>query len=232
MTRQEVGELRMRRWLVLAVLLGRLGLPSSLWSQEVSVGIQAGPVLAGILFQDPYSLENTGVKTAFQLGVPFRLALSDRWGLRTGLRFARKGFDDAGAFPGSQTLDYLEVPLLADIRMPWLTSVHFMAGPLLSYELRCRISGVAQIGSTTCDDPLVSMERKPLDLGVVVGLGVDREVGGIPFTLDVQGALGLRDLKKEALPPGYAQNMAVYFSLGILYPWQTLFGDGRAEENR
>jgi hypothetical protein len=115
-------------------------------------------------------------------------------------------------------MDYLEIPAVLKVGIPWRTSPHLIAGLAVSYQIRCRVTDVVAVQSTGCDDDMVGMEWRGLDVAGVVGLGISHPFRNGHLFLDITGALGLKDLKVEPLPPGTARSVSVLFSTGFVLP--------------
>jgi len=98
------------------------------------------------------------------------------------------------------------------------TSFHVLSGPFLGLLVRCRVIGAAIVGTMGCDEPLAGIDRKALDAGVAFGFGVGRGIGQHRVSVDIQTALALTDSKDRSLPPGNAENVSAYLTIGVFRP--------------
>ena len=106
-------------------------------------------------------------------------------------------------------MTYLELPLLVSVNAPWTTSPHVLAGPSLSFELSCSVTGAPEVGSVGCGESQVAWERAKAQLGLWFGFGLGRRLGKGKLALQFMGNLSLTDLNHEALPRGYIRLVAV-----------------------
>jgi hypothetical protein len=83
-------------------------------------------------------------------------------------------------------VDYIEVPVLAKLRMPIPgargPSAYVAGGPMYAWQLNCKVSasGESSIGSSECGDQFQTFQTaiKSADRGVVFGGGLDFGIGG------------------------------------------------------
>jgi len=114
----------------------------------------------------------------------------------------------------SLRLSYLDLPLVARISIPIDDSPlvpHVYAGGFVGFETGCglRVSGVVSL-ELDCD--VAAADRQSTDYGVVFGGGTDVRLGPGAVTLDVEYALGLRNMHTE--PDGKAHSRVFAFAAG------------------
>lgn len=200
--------------------------PGMLHGQEVDVGARVGLGLSGILWGDAYLDEQTDPAPGFQLGFFAERELSGFSFALAELRYSRRGAGDGGAQPGTFVMDYVEMPITVGLRTSRDTSLHIRAGPVLGYDVRCQMTGVAVLGSVACDHPVAGMDLRGFEVGALLGVGVEKPLGGRRYSLELQGTLGLQDLTSGPLPPGSARSVFIALTLGI----HDLFGsEGNAK---
>jgi hypothetical protein len=203
---------------MIAVVLGLACFARKTAAQEIVLGARAGLTLSAIEFEDPYASEQIGVRKGLHLGGVASVGLGRFLDAEVSVLMTQRGFLDAGAHPGSFKMDYLEIPAVLKVGIPWRISPHLIAGLAVSYQIRCRVTDVVAVQSTGCDDEMVGMEWHGLDVAGVVGLGVSHPFRNGSLFLDITGAVGLRDLKVEPLPPGRARSVSILFSTGFALP--------------
>lgn len=203
--------------LALGVLLAAH--PGHVYGQDLAIGARGGATLAAMLWQDPYAADQTAIQSGAHVGLVAAWRIADHAAIQAELLYTRKGYADGGAHTGTVAADYVEVPVLLTLRLPWRTTPRLLFGPMVSVETRCRLSGVVIVGETACGDSLVGMARRRLDVGVMTGAGVARDIGERSVALDLIAGIGLRDIKAEPLPPGYARNVVLYASVTVLRPF-------------
>ena len=123
-----------------------------------------------------------GARTGFAAGLALA---SSSGGLGFGAEalYAQRGVTSSTGLD-ARSLDYLDVPLYARVALPLpLVTPYAYAGPMVSFELRCRSGGVA------CPDT----GRPKRSYSVVIGAGAS--LGGGGLSLEGRYIYGLTDLK-------------------------------------
>jgi hypothetical protein len=190
--------------------------PTATESQSLSVGGSVGFVAGAVWFEADESNE-WWPKPGFRVGGVAAYEVSRILSLHAELAYVQKGWTEHNA-GGGRRLTYLEVPVLLALRAPWTTAPELLAGPSVSFELGCSVTGVPDVGSVSCDDARVAWHREKTQVGMWFGLGLRR--GGGRRRLDVQLLfnLGITDLNRETLPRGYSKLLALSLSVAYTIP--------------
>lgn len=211
--------------LLTGALFGALVLAGPASAQGLSLGAEAGVNLSNLSVDDE-SVDfgsTTGIRVGGTLGYDAGVL-----GFQTGAAFSQKGasfesLEDAGLDDASLNLEYLEVPLLMNLDIPTgpaPVSPTVYAGGNFGFELSCGISASAQgvEGSSSCAQGQedVAVETKSLDVGLLVGGGLDFSAGPGALTVDVRYDLGLSDITDDegATSPVELKNRNVQATAG------------------
>ena len=197
--------------LALALLSALLLCPIQAHAQ-LSVGGRFGVNNSAALFEDEHSGDRIGARPGPVLSGLAAYQLNSIFSLQLELMFIQKGWEEPET-GGGRRLTYLEVPLLLSVNAPWTISPHLLAGPSVSFELGCSVTGVPDVGSVSCGESEVAWERAKTHLGLWFGLGVGHRLGKGKLALQFMGNLGLTDLNQEALPRGHITLVAVTASV-------------------
>ena len=117
---------------------------------------------------------------------------------------------------------YVEIPVLAKIRMPWARSgpvvPYASVGPSVAFEVSCRLRG--KDGDTylnyLCDGPPVHFDqRKKFDYGLMLGAGVEIPMAVGRLTVDLAYDWSIRDLADSPDIPGAVRHGAFMASAGF-----------------
>lgn len=168
----------MKTVISLAALLLLAGLPTAqAQGLRVKGGLSYGNVSnSGVL---PGSLD---ARTGFAAGLALATS-SGGLGFGAEALYAQRGVTSSTGLD-ARSLDYLDVPLYARVALPLpLVTPYAYAGPMVSFELRCRSGGVA------CPDT----GRPKRSYSVVIGAGAS--LGGGGLSLEGRYIYGLTDLK-------------------------------------
>lgn len=207
-------------------------------AQSLEIGGRLGPTIT-TLAGDGDADSKLGISIGGFAG--YRLA--ERVTIYGELSFVRKGYSsegffisDAGGGVVEETtldwtahLDYLElqVPLAVMLSTGGRLQPRLYAGPSLALELGCGwslaersvfVSGGTVIGSeeseTTgaCGDE--DIQTKAVDIGILLGGGLDIPIGGGALTADVRYNLGLIDIDQSDVT---SRNRAFQVLLGYSY---------------
>jgi Outer membrane protein beta-barrel domain len=171
----------MRTLISLACLFCLAGLPAA---RAQGLGIKGG-LSYGNVSNRGVLPGNLGARTGFALGAS--LTSSGPLGLGIEGLYAQRGVtSDSGV--DSRSLDYLDVPVYARLKLdtPGLAPYAY-AGPMVSFELRCRAGGV----------PCPDTGRPKRSYAAVVGAGVS--LGGQGLSLEGRYIYGLTDLKLSTI---------------------------------
>jgi hypothetical protein len=122
------------------------------------------------------------------------------------------------------SVDLIEIPLLARVTIPTQAgdrlSLHFFAGPAISFETSCKVSGDnnGQRVELNCDDPQVQAEHHTTDYSLLFGGGVGIGAGPGDIQLDVAYDLGLRNLNSEVGDDAVIKTRALMLTAGYRLP--------------
>ncbi len=133
----------------------------------------------GATFSTLNGLKNVDQRTGTMGGLTLQLPLSGAFSFQPELLFVSKGAKSNVTNGPDIQLDYAEVPLLLRFapaaRSP--LSPHIYAGPYLGLQIDCEVTG----SNGNCDD-VPGINTKSVDLGGVIGAGVDLDLGGLVLT--------------------------------------------------
>jgi hypothetical protein len=115
---------------------------------------------------------------------------------------------DPAGFTTDYLVDYVEVPVLARVRLP--RNAYAVAGPAMAFRLRAR-SRTAFAGSTEEFD--LDEDVESFDLGIVGGVGLD--VGR--WVVDARYTHGLSDIDADTSDGVRARNRVLSLSAGIRF---------------
>ncbi len=163
---------------------------------------------------------NVTRRTGSHFGVFVAGDFVKRFGFQIEGLYVEKGSQDP-AGQGSLALSYLEIPAMLKVWLPISRSdIHVFMGPALSYEIRCRLTGFEGPVLVTlgCDDSLLGVETKKLEVGLRMGGGVSFSVGAGWVVFDVAYDLGLTHVNDVTGSLGDFKNRALLFSAGLALP--------------
>ena len=100
--------------------------------EDSKVTVKAGFGLASVVGSDA----DTKTTVAYQVGISYDLALSEKFFIIPGVEFSTKGFK-SDAIDGSISMSYLQVPVFAAYKFPLSDNMKLAikAGPYVSYGL-------------------------------------------------------------------------------------------------
>ena len=156
-------------------------------------------------------------KNGFQVGAYVEGEMSGLLGVRAELLYARKGaqrtdrgVDENGEYVGDvqffYSVDYLQIPLLFTLDLvsgPVYPRPRIFLGPYVGYNMSAKKTVNNQTGDvlfSSGDTDLVDVEDA--DVGLVLGAGVDFEIGGHTLGVQVRYELGLTDVYYETKNQG------------------------------
>jgi len=211
--------------------LALVAAPRPAHAQSLAVGVEGGATFSDISVGD--GSVNFSNRTGYRLAGILRVGLGPILGIETGVGLTQKG----GKLPPSESglandlnfdLSYVEIPALLSVTVPTgpaPVSPRFFAGPQLGFQTTCdvatSIQGIAS--SVACDAAALGgggIQTKSMDLGVVLGGGLDVGLGG-PFALTLDGRyeFGLTDINDATgqANPTSVKNRHFAVSGGILF---------------
>lgn len=142
-----------------------------------------------------------GFKAGFAGGGLVTVYLNPRFGIQSGLVWARKGSDgelvvdlpSLGLYDVTAnvtyTLDYIDLPILGVLDFPVtdVVSIRTMAGPVISFNTKAEVK-IELGGASESQD--VGDETRSVDFGGLLGAGVAIPAGAVRIHLDARYTFG------------------------------------------
>lgn len=178
--------------LVLVLVFGVTETAEAQWK----LGVQGGVAFASVggddattasLGFDPQGV--TGIVGTVYLNYAFTPIVS----FQPGVSFVQKGVEGTeSGIPVSIDIDYFEIPLLLRFDVPSAGSagVHFLGGPVVSFEAGCDLTEGPL--SASCDD--ADAEITSTDFGFAAGAGLTFGIGRASLVIDGMYNLGLSSI--------------------------------------
>jgi hypothetical protein len=182
-----------------------------LYAQDLSIGGRLGLVGGLAWFEDKESNDVQSPRPGLQIGGVAAYRSRAIVSLQAELWYVQKGWTEPET-GGGRRLTYVELPLFLTVTAPWTTAPQLLAGASGSLELGCAVTGVPDVGSVSCDAPLVEWRRTKAQFGTWLGLGVRRRVGTSHLDVQLLGNLNLTNLNRDPLPRGYTRLWSVTVS--------------------
>jgi len=205
-------------------------------------------IKSGANFANVYNVEDSldyKTKTGFIVGGFFRFDLNNHLAIQPEAYFSMKGTRGGGAetynyygvtvtdtYEYTFKLNYLEIPVLLKYKIPASGKLKpsLFVGPCVAFKLSARLTGSYKHEetyasyydsgyysyTTNVDEEVDAVER--MDFGLVVGAGLDIEMGSTSLVIEARYNLGLTGLSKfaDASDPG-AKNAAFTLMMGIAF---------------
>ncbi len=211
------------------LLLAVASCVATLSFSQVRYGVQATGTLSGASTDAPASVDKQ-MKGGFGIGVVSEIGLSKQLSLRPSLNFLQKGNSFKSVPTGfghsdlNTTLNYVEVPVLVQYRVPLHNaSLFFAAGPSVGYG----VSGKVKITSTTKVEGQTQTRVDKIDAfksEAKGGAGLDRldfsanALAGVEFKNGLFVNAGyLQSLKSIANGDGKYKNNGIHLTLGYWF---------------
>lgn len=155
------------------LLLGLLAAPvAQARAQSAHVGLIGGATFASLRGIDGLD-SRTGLVGGLSVLLPF-----GSFAFQPEALLVNKGAKASTGGPDGLELSYVELPLLFRLSLGGAAvRPHAYAGPYFGLEVSCKVQGT----SGDCDD-LPGVSTKSVDLGGIVGGGVDVDVGPLVLT--------------------------------------------------
>jgi hypothetical protein len=191
---------------VVLVLFGTLTPVNSFSARDVMMGVKGGLNVANFTGDDVFN--NASNKGAIA-GVFARYGLSDAWSFQPealySMRGAKFAVDDIQT---EQQTNYIEIPLLA--RFAWGRDAMFrpslFAGPSVGFLLKNKLVDGAEID--------IKNGSNDVDLGGVLGAGLDHDLGAGDLLLDVRYEYGFTSTSQDL----NVKNSVLSFMIGYGHP--------------
>lgn len=177
---------------------------------NIAVGISAGPRLSAFWGPDAAGSEvfqATESRQTYSLGARAQYRLSRSWSVQTSLHYVRagqkyKGIDAGQRYSSQVRLAYLQVPVLARVRlfmtriMDRRMSVDFSAGPYFSALLNAE-EEINLPGNEQTDD--ISPVTRPVSWGGQAGVSVSIPLSVGQVGIETRYNFGLRDVNTSSV---------------------------------
>lgn len=172
-------------------------------------------------------LGEVGHRTGFVVGATRQISVAGRLSLRPELLYVRKGWTTTGRIPEGKytttiTLDYLELPVLANVRLMSAggLSAHAIAGPTVGVRVH---NGTKVEGAIEGTGSYGSIDRT--EVGLAAGAGVNTEIDGQPVRLDVRYRRSLSNINEgsrisyrgERGSPPFIRHQGVSVEVGLAF---------------
>jgi hypothetical protein len=165
---------------------------------------------------DPQALEEQDQLKSYAVGAWWGLPLNRRFTFRTeGLYSVKGDAESAGGYTTSTRIRYIDVPVLAKIGFLHDSSIQpsLFAGPALALCLSAKSTFEGGGTETELD---VKDQIRPVDVGLVVGGGLDFPIGGRSYGVELRYSKGLTNaVGDEANGTAHNDVLAVMASFGL-----------------
>jgi hypothetical protein len=165
---------------------------------------------------DPQEFEDEGSLKSFAVGGWWGLPLTRRLALRTEALYSVKGDAESGdGYTAKTRMSYIDVPVLARVGFMHDAAARpsLFVGPSLAVNLSAKSTFE---GGGSDADVDVKDKVRPLDVGIVVGGGVDIPLGGHTYGLELRYTKGLSNAAgEEAHGSAHNDVLAVMGSIGL-----------------
>jgi hypothetical protein len=200
----------------LAIALLSAAAPS--YAQQLSVGVRGGLNFATADAEGSAFSQDVGSRSGFHTGILGVVDISKNFALQTEVIYSQKGFGTGnGSFDLS--VDYIEFPVLAVIKIPGNISPHLYVGPVLGLESGCRVSS-GSVEDVDCEaaitETLGTPRTRGADSGIMLGAGVTLDVGFGALLLDALYSYGLTDISEPTDQIESIQTRTFYLSAGFI----------------
>lgn len=175
--------------------------------EPVTLGVKAGLNFSTINIDEEVEFFEASTRTGLVVGLFASAPLTPRIALQPEVLYSQKGakFDDADA---TLNLDYLEIPVLADIRLTeGPARVSFMVGPSFAFRSRARLD-VGEGEEEESEDFADQIES--VDVGLVTGVAVTSG----QFVVDGRYTWGLSNVGKEDALEEDSRNRTLSITVG------------------
>lgn len=212
--------MRSARWVIAVAFAGSLlGARSGEAQTGYRLGVFGGLDIATVGGRGADDLQGKESRLGIHGGVSGEVGLSRRISLAVEAYYAMKGVKASST--GQQftiALDYIELPLLLKASLgSGSIRPYVFAGPALSIQARCKVSGTVGSGVATldCDDPSLNIQLRGTDFSVLGGAGIRLGRVFVAARYD----LGLTNLNKSTGGDSEpAHNRAFLLSVGAVFP--------------
>ena len=168
-------------------------------SKHILIGVEGGPSLVSLRNDDNKDLKS---KIGYAAGLSFEYFLNEKFGIKSGLLFEKKGAKDeitlinaegtpTGTVDIDNQYDYIVLPLLFAYHTPGEFSFYANAGPYFGVLLSNMVYYEETDSSPGQKEDFTS-ETNTLDFGLTVGIGTNISLSDdFLLGIDIKNNLGL-----------------------------------------
>jgi hypothetical protein len=187
--------------LTIACLAGLL--PAGAGAQDVTLGVKGGLNISNLSVDAPDDPDfGFDSQTDFLVGGFVQFSLGQFFAVQPEVFYSQRGAKAQNEDPAVKlNLNYIEIPLLLMARLTSREAPMYpflYAGPQVSFETRCQVTGEAGgvSASFDCDAPELDggLETVKTDFGLVFGGGFEILYSRLTIQLDARYNLGLTNL--------------------------------------
>jgi len=179
-------------------------------SEGMTFGFMGGLNLANVTGDDA---ENNEIKLCFGGGAFLNIQLSDLFSVQPELLYMMKGVkygdDILPDFDVGLRLSYIDFPVLARVAIPTNGPITpcFLAGPYVGFNTGAEVY---------IEEDVTDMKdyTKSTDFGLVVGAGLDYDLGCGSLIFDARYCLGLTSISDDSSESVDVKNAVISFMLG------------------
>jgi hypothetical protein len=182
--------------LTLTILAASLLIAAPAQAQRLHFGLRGGVNVAAADAEGTAFNGDTGTRTGYHLGLVGLVDISKWFAIQTEVWYSKKGFSEGD---GSIALDltYVEIPVLAVIKLGLPLSPRLFTGPMLGIESGCDVTFQGE--KQPCDEAAQGAPRtKGADSGIIFGAGLGFDFGPGILTGDVWYNHGLTDISERS----------------------------------
>ncbi len=202
--------------LTLALLAASLLLAAPAQAQRLHFGLRGGVTAAGADTEGTAFNGAAGTQTGYHLGLIGLVDISSWFAVQTEAWYSNKGFSEG---EGSVALDltYIEIPVLAVIKLGLPLSPRLFTGPVLGLESGCDVTFEGE--KESCEDAREGAPRtKGADSGIIFGAGLGFDFGPGMLTGDIWYNHGLTDISERTDAVDSIKTRTWYFSVAYMMP--------------
>ncbi len=206
----------------IGLLVALVFLAAPLQAQENRLGLVGGVSIANFGGDDSGDSDSS---LGLSGGAFLSVGVNESWAIRPGVYYVQKGAEGSeGTSEFEFNLDYIEVPVLLEFRVPTTGAmgVHLFGGPAVALEVNCDIeaSDGSVSGSVECDAPELGgfIDTKTVDFGLMLGGGIDFAASeSVDIVIEGSYNLGLTSIDDSGADADL-KNRAFQFHAGVSFP--------------
>jgi hypothetical protein len=200
--------------LTLAILAASLWFAAPAQAQRLHFGLRGGVNVADAETKGTTFNGETGSQTGYHLGLIGSVDISNWFALQTEVWYSKKGFSE-GAGSVALDLTYIEIPVLAVVKLGLPLSPRLFSGPVLGLESGCEVTFEGE--KQNCEDAREGAPRtKGADSGIIFGAGLGFDFGPGMLTGDIWYNYGLTDISERTDAIESIKTRTWYFSAAYI----------------